>query len=100
MPTEAVADAIRERRTQGLPCAAPVCAHRATYAFLFTRLCRVGGRWRQPGDWLDVCDEHARQVYRAQDADSYAQMPAWLRPDPTAAPSGDRPAPGRFLGVL
>ena len=92
-----VADAIQDRRTQGHHCIAPLCPQTATHAILVSRLCHVGGRWRHPGDWLDTCAEHARQVYSAHSAATYSQLPVWLRPH--LAEGQTQPTPGRFLGV-
>lgn len=102
MTTEAVADAIARRRTEGHHCIAPLCPATATCAFLFTRMARVAGRWWHEGDYLDVCAEHARQIYAARDADTYAQLPAWLRPypeDPVLSAAG-RPPAGRWVGLI
>ncbi|WP_018219143.1 hypothetical protein [Salinispora vitiensis] len=101
MSTEAIADALRTRATEGHYCVAPGCPRTATRAFVFHRLAHLAGRWWRPGDYLDVCREHARQVYQAHQADTFAQVPGWLRPFVGhCLPDGRRPDPGGMIGLV
>lgn len=88
--SEAIADVERiEHRVQDEVhgCAAPDCGQRARTAFIVAEAGRLGGGAYEAGDFVDLCPDHAVDIYRAQHAVHRADLAEWLRADARHTPA-------------
>lgn len=71
-------------------CTAPGCEARARVAYLAEEEGPFADRWLRPGDWIDLCPPHDRDLRCAQDARCRDDLAEWLRPswrEPVPDPS-------------